>query len=589
MVEVDPLTGSPLSRENRNALFKTSTVPASTFRGTEISAKGELAEQSKKFVESQQQNQTVLTNIQQQFQNLQNQINVLAQGIDNIYKLIQSDSQSEQNLLAQEKQQETRNYQRQLRIGREDELEQKIENALVAPVTSLTNKVENIFGRVGSALSSLFLGWLGVQGIKALKAWRDKDSNALEDIKNNLLKNIGFGVAAIAAIKLGLFGVKSALSFVIRTITGLIFNAIRLPFRAAARGARSLASGLLGRGAARTPPPTSGSAAASAARPSAARKPSGGGLLAGGLSFGLNLLEGKGVGESATIAGGGMVGGKLGAKTGATLGSVFGPKGALVGGLVGGISGFFGGEQFGSEVFNFFSGGEKNQDNKDNKEQYQPNAPMQPLLNPDIRELSNTANIPPISSPTESMITPSAPILPSPSGTENMAETLTQMAPPPSINLEVPFSGVPPEDDQKYEPKASMMPTENNLRLNLDQRDSQQKFDEKIDKDEISIERMDNQISFKDAQLGKPSLIQEIDTEKYFELKPEQMESVPFSVANIKPLDEPKPNVVIASAPQQKQIIEGGTITKTDVPLISSSNPDNFYVLYSQLNYNVVM
>ena len=27
----------------------------------------------------------------------------------------------------------------------------------------------------------------------------------------------------------------------------------------------------------------------------------------------------------------------------------------------------------------------------------------------------------------------------------------------------------------------------------------------------------------------------------------------------------------------------------TNVPLISSSNPDNFYVLYSQLNYNVVV
>jgi hypothetical protein len=27
----------------------------------------------------------------------------------------------------------------------------------------------------------------------------------------------------------------------------------------------------------------------------------------------------------------------------------------------------------------------------------------------------------------------------------------------------------------------------------------------------------------------------------------------------------------------------------TDVPLINSSNPDNFYTLYSQVNYNVVM
>jgi hypothetical protein len=28
---------------------------------------------------------------------------------------------------------------------------------------------------------------------------------------------------------------------------------------------------------------------------------------------------------------------------------------------------------------------------------------------------------------------------------------------------------------------------------------------------------------------------------------------------------------------------------ESDTPIINSSNPDNFYVLYSQLNYNVVI
>jgi hypothetical protein len=591
MAEVDPLTGSPLSRENRNAFFNTSTVPSSTFRGANIGAKAQVAEQSKKFVGSQQQNQTILANIQQQFQNLQNQINSLAQGIDNIYKLIRADSQSEQNLLAQEQQQETRNYQRQLRIGREGELEQKIENALVAPVTSLTNKVENIFGRVGSALSSLFLGWLGVRGIKALQAWRDKDNDALENIKNNILKNIGWGVGAIAAIKIGLFGVKSALSFVIRTITGLIFNAIRLPFRAAARGASSLGAALAGRGGARTPP-TSGSAAAASS--SAKPRSSGGGLnlLAGGMSFISNLIEGKGVGESAAIAGGGMVGGKVGAKTGATVGSILGPKGALAGGVLGGIGGFMMGENFTEQVFNLFSGGEKNQDNTDNKEQYQPNAP--------------------ISSPTESMVTPLAPTLPSLSGAENMAETLTQMTSPPKTSSEdFPYTVIDVIDEvstrnaEKYEPKLSMMPNENTLKINQDANKSEEKIDntKPLYATNINAGYFDPEFSNKafssDTQLSLdkifssniPSLssTEGINLQTNFELKPEQMESVPFSVPNIRPLKEPQPNVIVASAPQQKKIEVPGSVTITDVPLISSSNPDNFYVLYSQLNYNVVM
>jgi hypothetical protein len=591
MAEVDPLTGSPLSRENRNSLFRSSTVPASTFRGTDIGAKSELVEQSKKFVEIQQQNQTVLGTIQQQFQNLQNQINLLSQGINTISGLIQKDTESEQNLLQQQQEQETRNYQRKLRIGRENELEQKIENALVEPVATLTNKVENIFGRVGSALSTLFLGWLGIQGIKALQAWRDKDNSALEEIKNNVLKNIGFGIAAVASIKLGLMAVSSALTFVIRKITGLIFNAIRLPFQIAARGARTLAGNLFGR-------PSAAPAAAPAAAagrggtvssPGAAKPPSApkgakpGGIgspwFAGGLSLFSNLLEGRGLGESATIAGGGMVGGKIGAKTGATVGSVLGPKGALVGGFAGGIAGFLGLESATKNLFDRFSG--RDQDTQDKGQQYQ--------------------TLPTLSSPMESMVTPPAPILPSPGdSSQTMVEPSTPMAPPPSINAEVPFTGVPPEDGEKYEPKSPMMPSETNLRLNISEKASEEKvdksknfyqsnFEEGSIKDDISSTLMGDKTSFESLTSAISPIVKEIDTEKYFELKPEQLESVPIKPLNIRPLEDPAPNVIVAASPQKKKIEAPGPTVKTDVPLISPSNPDNFYVLYSQLHYNVVM
>jgi hypothetical protein len=67
-----------------------------------------------------------------------------------------------------------------------------------------------------------------------------------------------------------------------------------------------------------------------------------------------------------------------------------------------------------------------------------------------------------------------------------------------------------------------------------------------------------------------------------------KMQTVPF---NIGPEPEPKPNIVYASsgssAPsQQQQPLSTGAAS--DVPFIPSSNPDNFYTLYSQINYNVV-
>lgn len=60
---------------------------------------------------------------------------------------------------------------------------------------------------------------------------------------------------------------------------------------------------------------------------------------------------------------------------------------------------------------------------------------------------------------------------------------------------------------------------------------------------------------------------------------------------NLSALPEPKPDVIYASSGQQAQssVVSGQTQTLTDVPLISSSNPDNFYTLYSQVSYNVVI
>lgn len=68
------------------------------------------------------------------------------------------------------------------------------------------------------------------------------------------------------------------------------------------------------------------------------------------------------------------------------------------------------------------------------------------------------------------------------------------------------------------------------------------------------------------------------------------IQAPPKPVTPVGTLPELKPNIIIAGggadrtqtvAPQQQPL--------TDVPFIPSANTDNFYVLYSQLNYNVVM
>jgi len=55
-------------------------------------------------------------------------------------------------------------------------------------------------------------------------------------------------------------------------------------------------------------------------------------------------------------------------------------------------------------------------------------------------------------------------------------------------------------------------------------------------------------------------------------------------------LPEPKPDVIYTSTATEQQEQQAPVMTSPeDVPFIPSANPSNFYVLYSQLNYNVVM
>jgi len=74
------------------------------------------------------------------------------------------------------------------------------------------------------------------------------------------------------------------------------------------------------------------------------------------------------------------------------------------------------------------------------------------------------------------------------------------------------------------------------------------------------------------------------------------LDTVPFTSpakpsTPVSQLPEAKPDIIYTSTGQQSQssVVSGETQTLTDVPLISSSNPDNFYTLYAQVSYNVVI
>jgi len=94
----------------------------------------------------------------------------------------------------------------------------------------------------------------------------------------------------------------------------------------------------------------------------------------------------------------------------------------------------------------------------------------------------------------------------------------------------------------------------------------------------------------KQLDASKPAEFGNIDVPA--EVSPQaQTTRIPSAAFNLGPAPEAKPNVVYkrtGSSAQQRSgaAPTGGSVN--EVPAISASNPDNFYVLYSQVNYNVV-
>jgi hypothetical protein len=104
-----------------------------------------------------------------------------------------------------------------------------------------------------------------------------------------------------------------------------------------------------------------------------------------------------------------------------------------------------------------------------------------------------------------------------------------------------------------------------------------------------------SEVSEFQSEAGKNIMDIDVDASKSYAvpslISSQAVQNIPSTSPNIGALPDPQPNVVMLPSTQRKrqQQMISGSSGGSDVPLISSSNPDNFYVLYSQLNYNVVM
>jgi hypothetical protein len=443
-----------------------------------------------------QTTQQTVGGLQQSLDVIRVQVTDLNQGIQNTARLLQAESVVEQNQLKQEQEAERRLAERKVRLGKESALERGIQAALMRPIAKLQQTITGLFDRIMGSLTTLFFGWLTNQGIETLKAFAEGDTKKLEEIKNNVIKNVLYAIGAFAAVNIGFGLLMRSITGLTLKLTGLVARIALAPFRLAGAAVSGLLG--LGRGEAR------------AAAGAGGRTPittSGGKVLSrsGPLGRFLGGIGNIGKGAQGVLRGAGNVASKLFTPIALGVGTYRIAQGDITGGLLSYASAvpFIGLPALGIDIareYGAFEGtllGKK----KDN-------APT----------------------PTAAKVSPSQPQTPAMPSTSEMKFSVDT-----ANMLQAPAQSLMQETAPSY--------------------------------DTLNVE----------------GLIQE-------KTPAANMQAPPKPTTPVGTLPEAKANIIMAGGGRDRtQTMVAQQEPLTDVPFIPSANTDNFYVLYSQLNYNVVM
>lgn len=543
----DPTAGSVLSRDSRNDLFRRFTIDSTIFRNELTSIENSRKQSDLENISAIQEQEKSLIGVNSNIQGLREDILKLGTGLATISLLLQQDNAEEQSRIRAEQESQRRLAERQIRIGKENEIEQRIQNAVLSPVQALAPKVNDIFGRIGSALGILFGGWLTQQVVDAMRASEEGNTKLLNDIKFNIIKNVGIAIGGLFAIRAGFSLIKGTIS---RIASGLTRLLIARPL--------AIAATLLPRGG-KTPPPSAGPGP----------KPRGGGVMGGfgrlltGLSAAMNAKNKE---YTDTVLGALS----LFAKAPGPLGLV-----AKVAGVAFTLDEIA--EAFGKNIFG------------DDRDKIINDAAM--AAKKELEKLKPQSTSSTKSKPEES-------IKPTPTATQPQTPMMGPPAPAAPTSSAQPSADMVSKFEQAWQYRNNplargriesawnkMTPEEKQMAMEWAKTKG-------YDWNEMKLQAPAPKVS--GAQQTAPESSQMVSSQQSASVDkmPAQI-SVPQTEAQkVGELPEPKPTLTMikTSSAQNAQVnppVSNGPLT--DVPLINSANPDNFYVLYSYLNYNVVM
>jgi len=491
--------------------------------------------------------------ISNQLSSLAAQMNDIGGALERIAFYIAQDTSLEQLQNRQEQAQEKQLAEEGIRTRQESVIERKLKAALIAPVQAVAQRAQSVLQRLMEFFGTLLGGWLVMRGIDTLKDLSEGNTKKLEDIKNSVLKNLAIAGGVLFAVNGGFFALAGILTSITLKITkGLAKLIFIKPFQFIAKlvgdaiknivkpGAKIAAEGTQ---AAVTAGTKAGTEAATevAAKTGAKAGAKGAGKFAsrlipfanipiGGYFAYQNIKEGDIPGAAFDV--GGMIPGPIG-------------WASLVAGL-------------GYETMT--GGGIK--------------------MKPQSKEQPKGPTGPKVSTGKGGTVTPGVPY---PATLGGKQGTVTYDAAGKKT-----FTSSTPAEAQ---PKAAMAPNITQFQFGAD---TSGQFSNVFNGEDQDFSQPP---TYGDVKISTEDLISGAPTGT-----PTQAQITPMPVAQMQqrmeqvstPLPEPKPTVTMLRTSSGQQ---GGMANQApsisgpanSVPAISSSNSENFYTLYSQVHYNVVM
>lgn len=566
---------SPLSQENRlqiaRASFSSSAITGARSLAISPAVSPTQIQQDPQTLELLEDNQSSLVSISSGIYGVRQSIDGLNQSLDTVVNAIYSSVTLEQNKDNQRLQQERILSEDALRDENEELLERKIQNASGNAIQPVAQQTQRSLNSLMGLFNPLFLGWLGFGAIQNIQSLLGNNKERFVKIGDAVENSFKFITSGLNSIKGGLTGfvgkVTSMTEDVTKTITqGLfkgLFGGLKGPEKAAAETAAEAGTKAGTKAAAETTAEAATKAGTKAAAETTAEAgtkavgkaegkglsrliPFAGAAISGAFAY-QNLKEGDIIGAGLDL--GGMIPGPLGW---ASLGTGLAYE-TMTGGGIKGIPNLLGGKP------------------EQKKPESAPPPPVPKVQKPATPQTPPPAQPKPAEKP-QVLVQPQTPML-----TPEQIQTNEQKAEEvtPTANFNVNFG----DQISNYMTKMGESTSSNNTEDVADTVKS----------------------SFENNLINNPSIFS-----SPFDFVPKEENQVNYNVSSpvtpvkknisisesVGPLPEPPLNVIVAPLKSQQRTVvspPGSSGVANDVPNISSSNPDNFYISYSLTQYNVVV